>query len=86
MAASVSGILTLLIVLIVAPATAYLYNRFLHQHIKARWVRHVSESAMVSAVGARMPRFSRTGSSGQEDVADADGNEQEEALTESLRQ
>ena len=82
MAASVSGILTLIIVLIVAPATAYLYNRFLHQHIKARWVRHVSESAMVSAVGARMPRFSRTGSM----AADDDNDKQEEALTESMRQ
>ena len=83
MAASVSGILTLIIVLIVAPVTAYLYNRFLHQHVKARWVRHVSESRMMSVVGARMPRFSRTGSMANDG---ADGDEQEEALTQSMRQ
>ena len=73
MAASVSGILTLVIVIIVAPLAAYLYNRFLHQCVKARCVhakRLMSENELVrrfnvNGARRRLSRFSRRASSGE---------------------
>ena len=58
--------LTLLIVLVIAPLTAYLYNRFIHQCMKARCIdtkRRMSQSALgrrmsLKGIRRRMPRFS----------------------------
>jgi len=58
--------LTLLIVLVIAPLTAYLYNRFIHQRMKARCIdtkRRMSQSALgrrmsLEGVRRRMSRFS----------------------------
>ena len=67
--------LTLLIVLVIAPLTAYLYNRFIHQCMKARCIdtkRRMSQSTLgrrmsLEGVRRRMSRFSTKRSSMSEE-------------------
>jgi hypothetical protein len=67
MAASISGVLTLLIVLVVAPLMAYLYNRYCSKWCSSRWnasKKRMSETALgrrlsTEGIRRRLSRFSR---------------------------
>ena len=79
MAASISGVLTLLIVLVVAPLMAYLYNRYCSKWCSSRLnaaKKRMSETSLgrrlsMEGIRRRLSRFSRrqTTSGTDDDVA-----------------